>query len=291
MFKRLFSKPLSESHGGNEDTFPVFAAGHVSDDHMQSPFAMASHTYSRPNNRRSSFGGIPRGGVDMTTPSERVMDLLDRMLNDERIEKPEILGLRSLLRKTSHVHRPTDLRQQLVHKYSEGQEDIVNALTELIEGKAVPSLTISRAGSMVSDGQSTRYSRDVPRNLVKAETLWDFDAFALDHSTYNKPVQTLTMHLIRLIPDIECLSIDYAKLRGYLRAIEDGHKRHPYHGPHHVASVVQRTHLLIRNGLMQYGILDPLTTLACYIAAAVHDSMTEQGWPSSDPENTPEKQA
>ena len=85
MFKKLFSKPISESHGGDEDTFPVFAAG--SDDHMQSPFAIASHNYPypRPNNRRSSLGGIPRGGVDMTTPNERVMDLLDSMLNDERI--------------------------------------------------------------------------------------------------------------------------------------------------------------------------------------------------------------
>lgn len=267
MFKKLFLRSRSDEYD-EDDTFSVPVEDH---EHYVSPFAMASQHHTPSRNRRNSLGGIPRGGVDMTTPNEKTLDMLDRMLKDEPIEKSEILRLRVLLKQTRNVHRPTNLRQQLVHKYSGGREDVGSALTELIEGKPVPTLPINRTQSTDSDGPAIRYSRDAPRNLVKAETLWDFDAFALDHSTYNKPVQTLTMHLIKMIPDIESLSIDFSKLQDYLRIVEEGHKRHPYHGPHHVASVVQRFHLLLRNGLMQTGILDPLSTMACYIAAAVHD--------------------
>lgn len=45
-----------------------------------------------------------------------------------------------------------------------------------------------------------------------------------------------------------------------------------YHDPvcafirSHAASVLQMTHLLIHNGLIQQGILDPITMLACYFA-------------------------
>ena len=37
----------------------------------------------------------------------------------------------------------------------------------------------------------------------------------------------------------------------------------------HAASVLQVTHLLIHNGLIQQGILDGITMLACYISGMI----------------------
>lgn len=54
----------------------------------------------------------------------------------------------------------------------------------------------------------------------------------------------------------------------YLRSIEDGYSaNNPYHSRTHAADVLQTLHVILTQGGLTPGYADPLTHLACYLAA------------------------
>lgn len=61
------------------------------------------------------------------------------------------------------------------------------------------------------------------------------------------------------------------KVAAFLRDIENGYIDNPYHSAIHAAGVLQMSHMLIQNGLVQSGILDDNLQLSCYLAAICHD--------------------
>ena len=48
--------------------------------------------------------------------------------------------------------------------------------------------------------------------------------------------------------------------------IEDGYPDNPYHNRIHAACVLQMMHLILHNGLIQQGVLDGVSMLACYLS-------------------------
>ena len=70
---------------------------------------------------------------------------------------------------------------------------------------------------------------------------------------------------------VESLSISEHRLATFLCRVEAGYVDNPYHSRVHAAGVLQMMHLLMRNGLVQTGVLDSITELACYMAACCHD--------------------
>ncbi|KAK9825726.1 hypothetical protein WJX74_001516 [Apatococcus lobatus] len=109
------------------------------------------------------------------------------------------------------------------------------------------------------------------RLLQEASTSWTFDIFSLAASTNNMPMSTLAFYLIKGSGLVESLSISEHRLATFLCRVEAGYVDNPYHSRVHAAGVLQMMHLLMRNGLVQTGVLDSITELACYMAACCHD--------------------
>lgn len=62
-----------------------------------------------------------------------------------------------------------------------------------------------------------------------------------------------------------------AQAARFLRAVEAGYRDNPYHNRTHAADVLQTMHALLTRGGLVPHYADPLTQLACYLAAATHD--------------------
>jgi len=58
----------------------------------------------------------------------------------------------------------------------------------------------------------------------------------------------------------------------FLRHVEDGYRSNPYHNRVHTADVLQTMHVLLKRGGMQPGYADPLSHMACLLAAV------RRGW-------------
>ena len=70
---------------------------------------------------------------------------------------------------------------------------------------------------------------------------------------------------------MEAFQLEEEVFARFLREIEDGYVDNPYHSATHAAGVLQVTHMLVQNGLIQSGVLDDNLQLSCYLAAICHD--------------------
>ena len=75
------------------------------------------------------------------------------------------------------------------------------------------------------------------------------------------------------------LALNEERLASFLRKIEAGYLENPYHSRTHAAGVLQATHLLAQNGLIQEGVFDGLLQLSAYISgeALVYCACTASG--------------
>ncbi|KAK9805235.1 hypothetical protein WJX72_007972 [[Myrmecia] bisecta] len=110
------------------------------------------------------------------------------------------------------------------------------------------------------------------RLLQDAESGWMFDVFALHESSPTECLSILAFWLLKQSGVIKRCALNEHRLAGFLRRVEAGYKPNPYHNRHHAASVIQTMHMLLHHGgLRQHGVADDFESLACYLAAAVHD--------------------
>ncbi|KAK9822974.1 hypothetical protein WJX74_010416 [Apatococcus lobatus] len=98
-----------------------------------------------------------------------------------------------------------------------------------------------------------------------------FNMYELTEASENRPLSTLAFFLFTDTGLMEMFNLSKPKLVHLLNRFENGYPENPYHNRSHAASVLQMMHLLIHNGLIQQGILDGITMLACYFAAIIHD--------------------
>ena len=57
----------------------------------------------------------------------------------------------------------------------------------------------------------------------------------------------------------------------FLHRMEAGYKPNPYHNRTHAADVLHTLHVLLHRGGLVPGYADPMSLLACYLAAIIHD--------------------
>jgi hypothetical protein len=120
---------------------------------------------------------------------------------------------------------------------------------------------------------------EVAAVLNDAYQSWHFDAFKLAEITGNRPLSTLGLYLFDRLGLTEEFRFDAEKLEQFFLQIEDGYdEANEYHNRAHAASVLHAMHALLENGGVAKTIeagcprgSGKLQTLACLLAAAVHD--------------------
>ncbi|KAJ9516143.1 hypothetical protein QJQ45_024571 [Haematococcus lacustris] len=107
--------------------------------------------------------------------------------------------------------------------------------------------------------------------LVSGADQWTFDAFRLDELSSGHALSTLAFYLLQSTGLMKQHSIRGVKVARFLRAIEAGYQANAYHNATHAADVLQTMHVVLQRSGMLPRYADPLTHLACLLAAAVHD--------------------
>ncbi|GFH30816.1 phosphodiesterase, partial [Haematococcus lacustris] len=107
---------------------------------------------------------------------------------------------------------------------------------------------------------------EVMRALESAKH-WQFDAFKLCEVTQGHPLSALGYYTLHQAGLITHFNMKPAHLARFLRAIEDGYINNPYHSKTHAADVLQTYNLILKRGGLIPGYVDPLTHVACLLAA------------------------
>ncbi|KAK9830386.1 hypothetical protein WJX72_011468 [[Myrmecia] bisecta] len=243
----------------------------------------------------------PKKTIDAETPLDKVLKLLDGLVLGQKPVVEDILAVRALLTSSSDLRAPVELEQQLMAAESM-EEDVSRAIMQMlnIKGTQEPrpsgALTAAARTSHDLDGpsgdfswnhranRSTRSSLEMARVVPSALSLhverrlraagqsWQYDVWALEQEAPGHPLALVAFHLLTSTGLVAQFNLNEAKLARFLNKIEAGYMDNPYHNRMHAAEVFQRMHMLMQHGgLLRRGICDGLSTLAGYIAAAVHD--------------------
>jgi len=112
---------------------------------------------------------------------------------------------------------------------------------------------------------------EVEKFLGSMYMSWEFDAFKLSDISCGHPLSTLGYYIFHTTGLIAKFNLKPVRLARYLRMAEAAYKDNPYHNKIHAADVLQTMSvILLRGGLVPH-YADPLTHLACLLAAAIHD--------------------
>jgi len=124
----------------------------------------------------------------------------------------------------------------------------------------LPELTLYRLNS-----ESGKY-------LEKVNTWHEFDIWAFNDATNERPLSTLFLHLFDVHDLYSRCNIKKGIAANFITKIEEGYLDNPYHNKVHAADVLQSMHFWLQSSVLK-PVCDkyPLLRLSSYIAAAVHD--------------------
>jgi hypothetical protein len=106
------------------------------------------------------------------------------------------------------------------------------------------------------------------RYLAESADAWTFDAFKLEELSGGHALSVLGYYLLHTTGLLEAHKIRGIKAARLMRTIESGYQPNPYHNKTHAADVLQTMHVLLLRSGMVGAYADPLTHLACLLAAA-----------------------
>ncbi|KAG2443397.1 hypothetical protein HXX76_001757 [Chlamydomonas incerta] len=112
---------------------------------------------------------------------------------------------------------------------------------------------------------------EVERVLGGGAVSWQWDAFKLADASADHALSTLGYYLFHQSDLIRKFDLRPPQLAAFLRRVEEGYRANPYHSKTHAADVLQSLHVLIHRGGLAPGYVDPLSLMACYLAAIIHD--------------------
>jgi hypothetical protein len=109
---------------------------------------------------------------------------------------------------------------------------------------------------------------DLEAFLAESADAWTFDAFRLEELSGGHALSVLGYYLLHKTGLLEAHKIRGIKAARLMRAIESGYQPNPYHNKTHAADVLQTMHVLLLRSGMVGAYADPLTHLACLLAAS-----------------------
>jgi len=191
---------------------------------------------------------------------------------------------KALLEANPHARR-LSLQKTCTPQSSSGL-DVSDVNAEIQGEPAAEDATLDQAdGSHAFSCEGASFeSKAAGEHLIQGFSSWQFDALALAEVTRNRPLSTLGVYLFDRLGLVNLFGLERSKLLRFFLAIERGYSDScSYHNRAHAASVMHQTHMLLTQGglastcSLACGEADGedshehLVTMACLVAASVHD--------------------
>ncbi|KAG1666487.1 hypothetical protein FOA52_004869 [Chlamydomonas sp. UWO 241] len=236
--------------------------------------------------------------IDIDTPADKAVKLLDKILRGEEVTPREASLLKETIIHAGDLRHPTNFSEQLVAQSHnmldiEVGESLVQLLSsqprgmemqmgggaggaagmDMAHGSPGRPRRKSAAPSVVS--QQLMLSKNMPEKMLVVMAKiddWQFDAFELDDASDHQPLSMLSFYLFRRFGLIAKFGLDEHKLIKFFMHLEQGYSPNPYHNRIHAADVLRSMHVLLcGGGIMQASWFDDLSLMACYLSAIMHD--------------------
>ena len=218
---------------------------------------------STPNNKQADISEDDKASFN--TPLDRVMDVIEGLLNGKKPYKSELEDLHEILKNSNDVLRP-----EFSRKRSNYGDEVSRAILEMVSD-AVPRMPrASMDVRRMSVEESEPISPSGRQLLHMAETSWHVDAFEMVNKLGPCALTTVCMHFMKEKNLFRRTGLREKNMLCFLSAINSSQGTHAYHNKAHTISVVHHLHILLEQ-LSHSMLIDELTLVACYIAAASHD--------------------
>ena len=203
--------------------------------------------------------------ASFNTPLDRVMDVIEGLLNGNKPNKSELEDLHEILKNSNDVLRP-----DFSKKRSSYGDEVSRAILEMVS-EAVPRMPRASMDIRRMSIEETETITPSGRRLLRlAKTNWDVDAFQMVSSLGPCALTTVCMHFMKEKNLFKRTGLREKNMLCFLSAIDASQGTHSYHNRAHSVSVVHHLYILLEQ-LSQSMMIDELTLVACYIAAASHD--------------------
>lgn len=205
----------------------------------------------------------------MTTPSEKVLEILSSLLDMDWI--PYHSSLKADIEWCIYMIKEQKIYQTNIRAEKEELMDFVNwAVNEQLEDLE-PQIPIKTYAYMHITLYE-KYGIEI-ESILSDSHKWDFDIFNFEKITENRSLEIITNHLLSLYNLYQTLSFNNTKFMTFIKDIQNGyHKDNFYHNSTHAADVVQSFYYML-NTCQAINIcqLSDFDIGVCVLSAAIHD--------------------
>lgn len=238
---------------------------------------------------------IHKPAIDIDTPADKTLKLLDKLMNGDSVDTKEALDLRDAILRAGDLRQPVNFNEQVMQAHS-GDADVSQSLIQLLSTRPTksdmedepqqvptsgkprphphiptPTTPMSTAGAHSFLQLTKNMPDELNRALSRIED-WEYNAFSLSEASQGRPLSVLSFYLLKRCELFTKYQMEEHKLVKLLICIENRYPNNPYHNRIHAADVLRTLHVLVtQGGLKQQGFCDDVSLFACYLSAIIHD--------------------
>ena len=208
--------------------------------------------------------------VNLTSPSEKIIEMLNSILELEWISYQTIL--KADIKWSIEMIKEQKIYQTNVRAVKEELRDLVNWAVNQNQFEDDDADTPIRAETHLVSVNAVNFGTEVELILSDLHK-WDFDIFLLEKAAPNKSLEIITSHIFGVYNFYQTLNIDSVKFTSFIRAVQSGyHSENPYHNSIHAADVVQSYYYFLHScQAIEIASLADFEIVICLISSAVHD--------------------
>jgi hypothetical protein len=188
----------------------------------------------------------------------------------------------AILQSSPHSRRQS--LQEACRPRSGSHFDLEKVIEEVFGEPWLETLDDADCSPAVSCRQTSFESKAAGEHIIQSVSNWQFDVLALAEVTGNRPLSTLGVYMFDRLGLVEHFGLERSKLVSFFINIERGYSDScSYHNRAHAASVLHQMYMLLTHGGLASTCAlacsgadgenpnEQLVTMACLVAAAVHD--------------------